>query len=260
MKKQNHSCITQRTLRVTLLTLLALSSYCAHGYEAPFAPNAPVIDGMVNDADAHVWASAKWEAIDQLTLGTQPSQDDFSGRFKVVWTSDKLYIMAEIIDDVLIDTHPDPLEQYWEDDTLEIFLDEDASGGNHLASYNAFAYHIALDNQVVDYNTSSQPQLFNDHVTSVWKRSATKPNAIIWEAAFDVYPDTFSDTAKGHDQAKPVSLTAGKKLGFMMAYCDSDGADGRQHFIGSHDIPAVDGDKNRGYIDASVFDTLTLVK
>jgi len=133
--------------------LIAIStSFACNAYEAPYALNAPIIDGQSIDS---AWRAAPWQSIDQLSLGTQPSTDDFSGRFKVVWTESKLFLLAEITDDVLIDTHADPLELYWEDDTLEIFLDEDKSGGKHLDNYNAFAYHLALDNQAVDFNSSA---------------------------------------------------------------------------------------------------------
>ncbi len=240
---------------LSLFAMLTIASNTAvHAYEAPHAEVAPLIDGLNTDA---AWATASWESIDQLTVGEQPSSDDFSGRFKVVWTSEKLYLLAEIVDDVLIDTHSDPLDSYWDDDTLEVFIDEDKSGGNHLKSYNAFAYHIALDNQTVDYSSEGKPRTFNDHVTSVWKRSAQSPNKVIWEASFDIYSDEFSD----HDNtAQPVALRAGKELGFMVAYCDSDGMNGREHFLGSHEIEPVNGDRNRGYIDASVFDYLKLIK
>lgn len=241
--------------RIISLVLLLVSSLClsVQAYESPYAKQAPVIDGRI---DKSIWDAAQWEYIDQLTLGEAPSAEDFTGRFKVIWNEDRLFLLAEIVDDILIDTHADPLEMYWEDDTLEVFLDEDKSGGKHLDNYNAFAYHIALDNQTVDYNLKSKPRLLNEHVKSVWKRSNESGNKIIWEAAFLVYPDTFKDI---NNTAKPVTLSAGKTLGFMVAYCDSDGPDGRQHFIGSHEIEPVNGDRNRGYIDADVFDTLTLV-
>ena len=54
------------------------------------------------------------------------------------------------------------------------------------------------------------------------------------------------------------SLTVGKIMGFMLAYCDNDGSDEREHFIGSHDIEPVNGDKNLGYIDARVFGSIRL--
>jgi len=128
---------------LTALSLLSLSLFASNisfAYDAPFAQQAPTIDGINNDS---AWAQAAWHEIDQVILGDAPSKEDFSGRYKVVWTKEKLYIIGEIVDDVLIDTHADPLDSYWEDDTFEIFLDEDKSGGLHVDNYNAFAYHIA---------------------------------------------------------------------------------------------------------------------
>ncbi len=58
----------------------------------------------------------------------------------------------------------------------------------------------------------------------------------------------------------PVKLFEGKKLGFMLAYCDNDGSKEREHFIGSTDIRAVKGDKNLGYKTADVFQRLQLVQ
>ena len=247
------------SMKTTLFSLVLICSIqFAHAYQAPQALVAPNIDGLADDS---AWQLAEWANIDQLTLGSQPSSSDFSGRYKLVWTPEKLFILGEITDDVLIDTHADPLDSYWEDDTFEIFIDEDKSGGDHLANYNAMAYHIALDNQVVDIGSDGKPRLFNSHVNSRWQRSSQSPNTLIWEASIDIYPDTLRDEYKDDEKpATPVTLTVGKKLGFLVAYCDSDGNQGREHFIGSFDIPAVDGDKNRGYIDASVFDELILVE
>ena len=243
---------------LSFVILILLCTPITHAYEAPKAATAPIIDGLANDS---AWQTAEWANIDQLTLGEKPTGDDFSGRFKLVWTSQKLYIMAEVIDDVLIDTHADPLDSYWEDDTLEIFIDEDKSGGDHLKNYNAMAYHIALDNQAVDIGLDGEPRLFNEHIHSRWQRASTSPNKVIWEASIDIYPDTLRDSYTDDQVAvRPVILSAGKKLGFLVAYCDSDGLQGREHFVGSYDIPAVNGDKNRGYIDASVFDELILVE
>lgn len=50
-----------------------------------------------------------------------------------------------------------------------------------------------------------------------------------------------------------VTLFEGRNLGFMLAYCDNDGSKEREHFIGSTDIKAVNGNKNLGYITADVF-------
>ena len=188
-----------------------------------------------------------------------PIPADFSGRFKMLWDEDQLYLQVEIIDDVLIDTHPNPLLTYWDDDCLEIFIDADASGGNHLKSYNAFAYHIALDGNVVDIGpTSNGGQefvLLNEHATSRWTREDTSPYHITWEVSFRVYPDTFHH----NEPVPPLSLSADQVLGFMLAYCDNDGSEEREHFVGSHEVEPVNGDRNLGYIDASVFGKIKLV-
>ncbi len=220
------------------------------------------INGLADDTS---WQRATWQPIDKLILGDMPSKADFSGRFKVMWDAQQLYLLVEITDDILFDQHADPRHLYWDDDCLEIFIDEDASGGNHQFNYNAFAYHVALDNQSVDIGEknadgSDNFVLLNDHITSSWRRSETSPNKVIWEMSVRVYNDSFSlDTPLGEKPSQPVSLFAGKVLGFMLAYCDNDGSKEREHFIGSVDIEAVNGNKNLGYITADVFQKLTLV-
>ena len=268
-----------KTIQSLLAGLVTSFVACAHAgtkpadapvtYKAPFAKQAPLIDGNPNDA---AWTSAPWRRIDQLTAGKAPSSpQDFSGRYKVVWTQANLYILAEINDDILMDSHPNPLDHYWDDDALEVFIDEDNSGGKHLFTYNAFAYHISLDNQAVDMGPfltdadkkadKANVRLYPNHITAQWKRSQANPNTLYWEVQLTVYPDTYKDGYKPNEKPiKPAKLTVGKKMGFMMAYCDSDSPNGRDHFMGDIDIPAVNGDKNRGYIDADVFGVLELVK
>ena len=147
-----------------------------------------------------------------------------------------------------MDIHSNPIDHYWDDDCLEVFIDEDASGGIHQYNHNAFAYHIALDNKVADIGTNKEPQLY-DHVDC--KRKMTGKKAL-WELAITIYNDTYIDSG---DNQK-VTLSSDKKLGFAIAYCDNDYSDEREHFIGSE---VVEGeDKNRGWIDAGVFGEIVL--
>lgn len=221
------------------------------------------IDGKGEEAS---WDRAEWLPINHLILGAQPSSQDFSGQFKILWDENRLYLFVEIIDDVLFDQHADPLHLYWDDDCLEIFIDEDASGGNHQFNFNAFAYHIALDNQAVDIGPSNKDGspnfvLLNEHINSVWRRSKAKPNKMTWEVALSVYDDSFTLTEKSEDnKQQPVKLSLGKLLGFMLAYCDNDGSKERESFIGSTDIEAINGSKNLGYITADVFQKLKLIQ
>jgi len=246
--------------------LLVIFSFHVSALEALKSPEKMIVDG---NADETSWQLARWQPIDQLILGEMPSKEDFAGRFKIMWDEAQLYLLVEITDDVLFDQHADPRHLYWDDDCLEIFLDEDASGGNHQFNYNAFAYHVALDNQSVDIGEknadgSDNFVLLNDHISSAWRRSEKSPNKVIWELAVRVYDDSFSiqktmPTLMKNKKQQPVTLSLGKKLGFMLAYCDNDGSKEREHFMGSVDIKAVNGSKNLGYITADVFQQLTLI-
>lgn len=234
---------------VLAFALLWSMGYAQSGdYQAPKAATAPTIDGIGNDA---CWTGANWYVVDQLWLGAAPNAADFSGKFKISWDANKLYVLGEITDDVLNDNYADPLSNYWEDDTWEIFLDEDRSGGDHQNNYNAFAYHISKFYDAVDIGTDGNPKLVNSNLTV--KRTAVG-NVYTWEAAFDVYTDKFVYGAANNPKAV---LAEGKVMGFAMAYCDNDGGTSRESFIGSEVIAGTD--KNQAYKNASYFGKLTLV-
>ena len=216
-------------------------------YRAPRAAVAPVVDGIATDA---AWDAARWRAIDQRWLGPEYDKSDFEGRFKVVWTPERIYLLVEIVDDVLFDSHRDPLVQYWDDDCLEIFVDEDFSGGDHQYNHNAFAYHVSLDNQAIDIGTDKAARSYSHHVQSRWKQQGDK---VIWELAIDVYPDSYRDDAADNH---PVRLSAGKVMGLLVAYCDNDGSELRENFIGSEAVHS--GPTDRAWIDADIFGKLVL--
>ncbi len=216
-------------------------------YRAPRADVAPTVDGIADDP---AWAVARWQPIDHRWLGPEYSSADFQGRFKVVWTPERLYLLAEIVDDILIDTHRDPLVQYWDDDCLEIFIDEDFSGGEHQYNHNAFAYHLSLDNRAIDIGTDRRARDYTHHVESRWRQTGGR---IVWEVAIDIYTDAYVDDS---DDNAPVTLGSGKTLGLMVAYCDNDGSELRENFVGSESVPS--GPKDRGWIDAGLFGELVL--
>jgi len=216
-------------------------------YRAHRAAVVPVIDGVAAEA---TWDAARWQQIDQLWLGPEYADSDFQGRFKVVWTPERIYLLVELVDDILFDSHRNPLVQYWDDDCLEIFVDEDFSGGDHQYTHNAFAYHVSLDNQVIDIGTDRQPRSYSDHVASRWKQ---RGNTIVWELGIDIHSDQYED---GSSVNQPVRLSGGKVIGFMLAYCDNDGSEFRENFVGSESVPS--GNKDRGWIDAGIFGKLLL--
>lgn len=216
-------------------------------YRAPQAKRAPTIDGVADEA---IWKRARWQGITHRWLGPEYSATDFQGRFKVVWTAERIYVLVELVDDILFDSHRDPLVQYWDDDCLEIFLDEDYSGGDHQYNHNAFAYHVSLDNQAIDIGTDKLPHSYSQHVQSRWQQRGDK---VVWELAIDIYTDAYVD---GSTKNTPVKLSKGKVMGLMIAWCDNDGSELRENFIGSESAPGEN--KDRGWIDAGLFGSLVL--
>jgi hypothetical protein len=216
-------------------------------YHAPFAAAGIQVDGNPDDA---AWDNAEWRDINYKWLGPDYSESDFRGRFKVVWTEQRIYLLVEIVDDILFDAHRDPLVQYWDDDCLEVFVDEDYSGGDHQFNHNAFAYHFSLDNQAIDIGTDEKARNYSHHTESKWRQQA---GAMHWEVGISLYDDTYTDDAVDNE---PVTLLAGKILGLMVAYCDNDGSELRENFVGSESVPF--GPKDRGWIDAGLFGEVVL--
>ena len=207
----------------------------------------PLLNGVSDD---EVWQNAEWLPLDQVWIGQPPAASDFTGRYKLAWDENNLYVLAEITDDTIIDIHPDGLSKYWDDDCLEIFVDEDASGGNHQYNYNAFAYHIALDGKAVDIRPDSAFSYFNDHCLM---RKTTEGHLTTWEVAVKIFDgNKYTDAGENI----PKMLKEGKKMGFALAYCDNDHSAERENFIGS--VKVEGADKNRGWIDAGIFGLLTL--
>ena len=205
-----------------------------------------IIDGIANEK---TWENSPWIPINQVWLGNATDSIDFFGQYKLSWSKSGLYVLVEITDDVLRDVFENPLERWWDEDCVEIFIDEDNSGGNHQFNHNAFAYHVDTYGNVVDIIARDTPKLFNDHIES---KRVTLGNKSIWEFHINLYRDSFK-----YDKLNQIiQLQANKKIGFAIAYCDNDTSETRENFFGS---VVVDGnDKNRGWIDATIFGTIVL--
>jgi len=208
----------------------------------------PNVDGNMDDP---IWNKTQWYPMDQNWIGEFPDQKDFLGRYKMAWTPEALYVLVEIKDDTLYDQHKDPLTLWWDDDCVEIFIDADNSGGGHQFNNNAFAYHIALDGNVVDLDAKEQPILYNNHVTT---KRVTQKDVSIWEFELIVYDDTYEE-GKTNDA---VVLSKDQKIGFAIAYNDNDSSKERENFMGSVFVPGED--KNQGWINADIFGTIVLTE
>lgn len=241
-----------RTIRNAILALAgaviaAVAAEETNVYAAPRASVAPSIDGVV---DA-VWDLAPWDSIpyNYLAGTADPSPGDFSGRYKVLWDSGKVYLLVEVVDDSIGDVHPDPISNYWEDEAVEIFLDENRNGGNHQYNFKAWAYHVSTLYDVVDYGADRRVHLYNDHIEV---RRVQAGRVSVWEMGMLVYGENYVQAGPN----TPLKLAAGKSMGFSLAYIDNDGRPTRDNFMGS--VNTEGHLNNDGYIDASCFGTLEL--
>lgn len=208
----------------------------------------PVIDGDSSDV---CWSKASWYPIDELWMGPSMETGDFAGRYKLVWDKDYLYLLAEITDDSLSDDFPDPLFSYWADDCLEIFLDEDYSGGDQQYNYNAFSYHVSTKGDAIDLGDDFSVVSLNDNLDVMIKRNAE--HKFIWEFAIKIYNDQFDLSQPDNSR---VTLYANKIMGLTLGYCDNDKTATRENFIGSIQMPQ--GMEDFNWIMADYFGTLLL--
>jgi len=223
-------------MKITLISILASIIFLAGPVVGQtqtdtifnYKSEIPVtIDGQATEV---CWANATWHNIDQVWIpwGTKMKEGDFSGRFKVSWDSLYLYVLVEVVDDSLSDDHTNPLDNFWEDDCLEVFIDENRSKGDHERNNNAFAYHVSLFYDAIDLNSYGSGINYKNNLSV--DMDTIGNHTYLWEFAIKNYSATFtpSDPEKSR-----VYLSANKKMGFTIAYCDNDETTGRENFIGS---------------------------
>lgn len=185
------------------------------------------IDGQATE---ECWANAEWHAIDQVWIpwAAKMKEGDFAGRFKVAWDESYLYVLAEVVDDSLSDDHSNPLQNYWDDDCIEVFIDENRSKGVHERNCNAFAYHVSLTFDAVDLSSTGAGVNYKNNLKVDMDTIGAK--TYLWEFAFKNYNANFNIS---NPESSRVYLTSGKKMGFTIAYCDNDETTSRENFIGS---------------------------
>ena len=235
----------------TCLLVLTSAKTDATDYIAYKTATAPTIDGVGIES---CWSNAQWAYINQpIDNQSLPDSTDFYGRYKIVWTSSRLYILMEITDEKLVDNRINPREFYWEDDCTEFFIDEDHIPEEHECNadaFNAFAYHIAAvprdknnyeNGSIVsfdssdavhhvidlgnDCNTGNALNL-DDHVITKISKNA---NTYTWELEFKIFSKNYVQNSNSN---VPVTLTANKTMGFAIAYCDDDNGR-RENMIGT---------------------------
>ena len=164
---------------------------------------------------------------------------DYYGRYKVIWssTTNLLYFLIEVQDDVFVDGYVSGVTaDIYNFDISEVFIDENASGGEHrydgtsTNAENAFAYHMyadcPADGEVitvcqVDDMAGTQSNSHRADYTSHFPEFALRRigNTAVREFSLIVYNDTYTESNK---EAARSQLVVDKLMGLSVAYCDND--------------------------------------
>lgn len=223
-------------------------------YVARQTDTIPVIDGIGND---NCWTQANWASINHMWIGPAVTPADYSGKYKVLWTPERLYLLVEIVDDTLCLQPPvsDPRNNIYNYECFEIFIDEDNSREtNYSGTYKAIAYHIDSKGGIY-YALGSAGWTGSLSSNINYKMTKVADHTYHWEFEIKVFDKSF---VYGGNNT-PVRLTNNKVMGLSLAYNDNDGGTTRQNMIGSVLVPGTtDAQRNVTYYNASVFGTLTL--
>jgi hypothetical protein len=254
---------------------------------APEVLHLPSIDGRTDDS---CWQNIPWQNISQVWIpyGGQVDSNDYSGHYKVLWSSQTnlLYFLVEVTDNVFVDGFvPERTPEVYNFDIIEVFLDEDKSGGLQVFdgkdslglqwgtnAENAFSYHMyalfpkegevtshLFAGDIAGTNWSDINRLdYNGHFPEFALRRTG--NKAIWEFSLIVYNDTYADTMI-HKESARSTLFAGKIMGLSLAYCDNDHPEkepkSRDSFYGSVWVPAPA--YNDHWMNADYFGTIKLI-
>jgi len=253
---------------------------------APDDTVLPIIDGIGNDS---CWQNLPWQSIAQVWIpyGTKLDSNDYSGRYKVVWSSktNLLYFLIEVKDSLFVDGFiPGKTADIYNYDIVEVFIDENKSGGLHVFdgtgsvgrewgtnAQNAFAYHIYADFPqkgevttkcyVYDLARTSwsdaKSMNYSSHLPSFALRKTG--HKAVWEFSLIVYNDTYKDSMSNKENTRP-KLQTGKVMGLSVAYCDNDHPEKnpkvRDYMFGSVWEPSPG---NFHWMNADYFGTVQLV-
>ncbi|MGD1046448.1 MAG: sugar-binding protein [Bacteroidota bacterium] len=129
----NRYCIRIFIVALSLLSFIHCRAKAQHGIvqdDPVLAPNAvvvPTIDGIGDDA---CWQNVPWQSIAQVWIpyDSTVTPDDYSGRYKVIWSSETnlLYFLIEVHNDVFVDGfNPNgSTSAIYNYDIAEVFIDE----------------------------------------------------------------------------------------------------------------------------------------
>jgi hypothetical protein len=253
------SCMTKNTgSQETSLTSISCSyssenaatlSVLDGAFEAKKAAAPIQIDGCSKEV---IWSDLNWYGLNYVWMGESVDYNDYNGRFKLAWDAEYLYVLVEVVDEYLNPTLKNGIENYWKGDYVEVFIDEDQSGGNHKSNHQAFAYHVSTDGHAIDKSTLEETIFLDEHIQVARSQDG---NRHLWEMAIQLYDQSFDENSSKNI---PVPIIKNRRIGFSIGYGDNDGNNSRENFMGSKKNHGVNNDE--GYTNADVFGSVLFVE
>ena len=195
---------------------------CASGKVArrnkPMRIPAHLISGNPVDSEAQYVAipkqqagkntlhQSKAEIIGNIIQGTIENPGDLTARWRANWDDENLYIWVGIVDE----NHVSDSKDYWADDSIEIYIDADASRGASYDNYNDFQLSFSLGNSSINAGgTTPRDKLDAIKFSTRQLPSGYQLEAAIPWATLNIVP------------------TAEHLIGFDIQINDDDNGDGR---------------------------------
>lgn len=103
-------------------------------YRAPKTNDAPTIDGTPE----RLWEDVPAESCEHVVSGSRDGPADVAADWRAVWDADAFYVFVAVTDDSLVNDS----ETTWKDDSVELYVDGDHSGGD---AYDGDDYELMFD-------------------------------------------------------------------------------------------------------------------
>jgi len=114
------------------------------------ATKTPVIDGTAED----IWSAASQYKLENIMYSSVPPANDLSTTYRVMWDKENLYLFVDVHDDVL----KNDSDEYYFDDTIEVFIDADNSKSSEYGE-NDHLFYFDWDKTSPSIGKSGEPYL-----------------------------------------------------------------------------------------------------
>jgi hypothetical protein len=218
-----------------ILLLCGFVVFSVKSFAYPYVPPVRTMEIPAREVDIHfdgVDDEASWSSAQSMSIfnptGWDGSDEDFSGYFKVCWDMHYLYFYANITDDINESFYEEYLNP-WEFDEIEIYVNLDTVDG-YNTQYDDNTMQLLISRGIDTVNWTGRVSASEYYY--YWHEKETGDGWVVetgipWTAIMPV----------GSEQDDIMDYIT-NKIGFDVAFGDSDNADG-DPTVGSRDIQSA---------------------